>query len=147
MAVAIVVPSFVPGPKSIQIKGVVDPGDIIDMAAGYRDKITKIAPETGDLASNSRIDLDAEHVALVLQRSAVELVLGQDNCVDLVAVFAIEKGKNRNTAILMGLDAQGELLSDGSGRFGRAEETWPVKVRASSNEEFEEFFKKLLPPS
>jgi len=122
--------------------------DIADMVKAYRDKIrendSERVPPMNEL---HKIEADNEYLALVLSKKSIDAVRTQIGCDALVALFAVEPDKNRNTIILMALDETGQLLRDETGDFGKAEETWPMRLPVNIDDaDFGRFFHRLGTP-
>lgn len=141
MAVALVARKLLPDDKKLFIQGVVPPEEVIRMVTAYRERMNAVQA-AGQASGKLIIKPEDEPLALVLERKAIELVMSQKGCGDLVALFSIDGHKHTNTVILMGLDQSIDknLLKDDTGIFGRAEETWPARLALTDEHEFNTFF-------
>lgn len=152
MAVAIVVPSLLSDEfKHVVLKGPVEASEIAGMVKGYQERIQSASDATAQRGHyGPKIESSKEYLALILDRKSVRMLLDQEGCGDLVALFTLEGKyeKSRNTVILMGLkEGAEELLRDAKGDFAAAEETWPVKLAVDGDPKlFDEFFERPTNP-
>ena len=152
MAFAIVVPSLLSDEfKDVALTKPVPASEIAEMVKGYQERIQCASDATAQRGHyGPKIESSKEYLALILDRESVRMLLDQEGCGDLVALFALEGKyeKFRNTVILMGLKKDStDLLRGANDDFAAAEETWPIKLAVDGDPKlFEEFFERPTNP-